>query len=562
MSHPTPSASPAVVKRKRENRESRLKDSSNSEGKPHAGDVSSYPQACLSNEEKKIVNCDATTIVNGIQEKKYTSVQVLEAFVRVAVRAQDVTNCLTESCLAEARKRAEELDEHLKETGTVVGKLHGLPVSIKDHIKVKGLDTSTGYIAWANNTVSENDALVVKILRDAGAIIYVKTQNPQTLLSLETNNNIFGRVLNPYNIALTPGGSSGGEGALIACGGSPMGVGTDIGGSIRIPAAHCGLYGLKGSVARLPHSGLLGSHDGMDAIVGCVGPLATSARDLELFCEVMLDAEPWLSEPPLLEMPWKRDVARGLGLPEKLTIAILYDDGVVAPHPPITQALERYAEGLKAAGHEVIVWQPLDHKEGWDLIMKLYFLDGGAEYKKTLADGKEEPVPQTKWILDQIAEKDKAFTVQEIFRLNLEREAFRAKALAHWNETRGETGRPVDAILCPVAATLAPPHDTTSWWGYTSHWNLLDLPAVVFPAGQYSATQPLPQHLPSPRNSVETYIAQQWNPDVYDNAPISLQLVGRRLNEERLLAILRVIEQIVPGLNRKGGLVNGVNGHH
>ena len=110
----------------------------------------------------------------------------------------------------------------------------------------------------------------------------------------------------------------------------------------------------------------------MDAIVGCVGPLARSARDLELFCKVMLDVEPWLIEPPLLEMPWKVDVAQGQGLPEKLTIAILYDDGVVAPHPPIIRAMKKYEAELKKAGHEVVLWKPLDHEKGWELIVRTY----------------------------------------------------------------------------------------------------------------------------------------------------------------------------------------------
>jgi len=364
---------------------------------------------------------------------------------------------------------------------------------------------------------------------------------------------------------LTPGGSSGGEGALIACGGSPLGVGTDIGGSIRVPAGHCGLYGLKGSVARLPHSGLVGSHDGMDAIIGCVGPMATSARDLGLFCRVMLAAEPWLDEPPLLEMPWKENVARGDGLPERLSIAILYDDSVVKPHPPIIQALDKYKSALESAGHDVIRWEPLDHQKGWELIVghisihlvtfpnirflqaKLYLLDGGAEYHETILAGGEWEVPQTKWILDH-ARGRQPYTPHEIFQLNAEREAFRANALAHWNSTkcRTATGRPVDAVLCPVAPTLAPPHETTSWWGYSSHWNLLDLPAVVFPVGQYSASDEVPSGPSSSRNAVEEFITNQWDPKTYDNAPISLQLVGRRHNEERLLAILGAIEQIIP----------------
>ena len=240
----------------------------------------------------------------------------------------------------------------------------------------------------------------------------------------------------------------------------------------------------------------------MDAIVGCVGPLATSARDLELFCRVILNTQPWLAEAPLLEMPWKTDVARGVGLPAKLSIAILFDDGVVAPHPPITSALGRYKQALSAAGHDVIEWCPLDHQKGWDIIaspltfadiylgsnklnkpspkVKLYLLDGGAEYTQTMENSGEPAVQQTKWILDHARGRGD-YTVAELFKLNLEREQFKARALEHWNATqyRTLTGRPVDAILCPIAPTLAPPHDTTCWWGYSSQWNLLDLPAVV-----------------------------------------------------------------------------------
>jgi amidase len=152
-------------------------------------------------------------------------------------------------------------------------------------------------------------------------------------------------------------------------------------------------------------------------------------------------------------------------------------------------------------------------------------------------------VQQTEWILDQ-AQGSSEYTVAEIFRLNTERETFRAQALMHWNTTRlrTTTGRPIDAILCPVAATLAPPHDTTSWWGYSSHWNLLDLPAVVFPVGRHPA-----RHFPSlrePRNDIERFVHAQWQPDTYNNAPVSLQLVGERHSEEKLLAILNVIEEL------------------
>lgn len=173
--------------------------------------------------------------------------------------------------------------------------------------------------------------------------------------------------------------------------------------------------------------------------------------------------------------------------------------------------------------------------------VKLYLLDGGAEYHETMQKSGEPPVQQTAWILDH-AQGRGAYTVAEIFRLNLERETFRANALMHWNATqqRTSTGMPVDAILCPIAPTLAPPHDTTSWWGYSSHWNVLDLPAVVFPVGRHKASEGSLE----PNNHIESSNLQ-WQPSVYDNAPVSLQLVGRRHNEEKLLAMLDVVENVV-----------------
>lgn len=163
----------------------------------------------------------------------------------------------------------------------------------------------------------------------------------------------------------------------------------------------------------------------------------------------------------------------------------------------------------------------------------------------------DPPVPQSEWILTQVHNDGKPFEVADVFKINLEREAFRAKIAAHWNATRARTGtgRSVDAVLSPVAPTLAPPHDTTRWWGYTSYWNLMDFPAAVFPLGRFVAqgyrSADVSADLPAAgkaRNAEERFISDQWKPETYDNAPISLQLIGRRLNEERVLAMLNVVE--------------------
>ncbi|EJD03787.1 amidase [Fomitiporia mediterranea MF3/22] len=507
---------------------------------PGIKDVSKVLHKELSSAELEIVQGDASAILAAVHDRRYSCVQVIEAHCHAAVVAQDLTNCLTEIFFDEAVQRAKELDDYMDRTGEAYGPLHGLPVSIKDHIMVRGKDTSTGYVAWCYKTKADKDAVAVDILRKAGAILFVKTNNPQTLLSLETNNNIFGRTCNPYDRDRTPGGSSGGESALISLHGSPLGLGTDIGGSIRLPAACTGLYGFKASVARIPHKGLMGSHDGMDAIIGVLGPLTRSARDLSLFCRVMLEYKPWLVEPPLLEIPWRQDVVDGKDLPSRLCFAVLWDDKVFKPEPAIIDALDKCKTLLTKMGHVVIDWEPILHKEAWELLTKLYFLDGGEEYINVLKGSGEPAVLQTKWILDQVPNNGKPFTVAETFRLNLEREGFRQRLLEHWNNTEARTGlhRSVDAIIAPVAPTLAPRHGETKWWGYTSYWNLADYPAAVFPVGYCKSNSKevdIRATLPDSQRNTTGKVDS-------DGLPVCLQLIGRRLNEERVLGMLNVID--------------------
>jgi amidase len=239
----------------------------------------------LSDREISIVNSTATELLKWIHSLMYTAVEVTRAFCKSAAIAHQATNCLAWVLFDEALAAATELDEYMKVHGKPKGPLHGLPISVKEHIFFVGTPATSGFIAWADE-YAEEDALIVRVFRDAGAVFHVKTTNPQALMALETESNLYGTTTNPYNVNLTPGGSSGGESALIAMKGSLLGIGTDIGGSIRVPAAFCGLFGLKPSVARLPHGGLSGLHAGMENIIGAVGPLATSIADLRLFCKV------------------------------------------------------------------------------------------------------------------------------------------------------------------------------------------------------------------------------------------------------------------------------------
>ena len=144
------------------------------------------------------------------------------------------TNCLSEVCFERGLQMARKLDEHMARTGTPVGPLHGLPISLKDNFNLAGLDSTVGFVSHIGDA-AEHDSTLAQLLADAGAVFYVKTNVPTAMMIAESVNNVFGRTVNPLNRRLTSGGSSGGESALIAFKGSPWGVGTDIGGSVSKP---------------------------------------------------------------------------------------------------------------------------------------------------------------------------------------------------------------------------------------------------------------------------------------------------------------------------------------
>ncbi|RVX70935.1 hypothetical protein B0A52_06092 [Exophiala mesophila] len=493
----------------------------------------------LSPDELYLTELSAVTLLAAIRNRRYSSVQVTRAFCKRAAIAHQVTNCLAEVLFDEALAQAEELDNYMDTHGKPKGMLHGLPVSVKEHIFVKGTTATAGLIAWADQ-LSPDDALIVRTFRDQGAVFHVKTTNPQTLMACETDSNLFGRTLNPHNPKLSSGGSTGGEGALIAMHGSPLGIGTDIGGSIRTPSAFCGIYGLKPSVARLPHSGLAGLHDGLMNVVGAVGPMATALDDLDLFCAAALAQRPWDHEPSLIELPWKKDV-QPLA---KLKIGVVWNDGVVHPHPPITRALQETVSSLRSAGHTVVDWDSNLHEGLINAVNQAYFLDGGEEYHEILEAGNEPEVPLLNWILETHATRK--YTIQESWKLNSQSDLLRTLYARQLNATG------VDALLCPTAPSVASVHNETRYWGYTSVFNALDLPAIIIPVSTVKSTDTWDNHpntLPIGISTTnETYRAlypETEGPARYSNAPVGVQIVGRRLQEEKLLMMARTIEQAI-----------------
>ncbi|OAL21018.1 hypothetical protein AYO20_11442 [Fonsecaea nubica] len=479
---------------------------------------------------------DAVTLLEKLHSRTWSAVEVTVAFCKRAAVAQQLINCLMDIDFSGAIQRAKELDKHLATKGELVGPLHGMPVSLKDLTHVKGMKYTLGMVALADE-VSDHDAVVVQTLRAAGAVIYCKTTMPQTGMALETTTNLYGRTLNPFNTDLVSGGSSGGEGALNGCLGAPIGVATDIGGSIRAPASFNGLYGIRPTSRRFSYLGNA-PFTGQTAILSSIGPVGRSLRDIEMMLRVWNNHEPWLYDPVVMTKKW----ATNIGVPAKATIGVMFWDEVVMPHPPVQRALKMAVDKLKHAGHEVVEFKPYKHKDAWDLAFKQYYPTGGKEIKATLARAGEEPIPSVAKFLARARQ----LTVEELLQCATEQRQYQIEYLNHWRATSSQTstGKPIDALLTPSMASASFPHDYLPWWGYLAQWNLLDYPSVILPVSHVQPSDAKDTTY-QPVNELDQETYDLYDPVLFEGAPISLQLVGRSLCEEELLAVAMAVDSAI-----------------
>ncbi|KAI0173267.1 amidase [Hypoxylon sp. FL1284] len=501
------------------------------------------PKQLLAEEEIKITGTDVEVLAQKIAAGEWSSTAVANAFLRRAGLAQKLTNCITELLPKRALDKAAELDKYLAANGKPVGPLHGIPISVKEHIGIKDEDLNAGYIAWVGRT-TEEDALLVQYLCNAGAVIYARTTQPQTLMQIESVSNIHGTTTNPYNTTLTAGGSSGGEGALVGLRGSILGIGTDIGGSIRVPAAHTGVFGFKPTTNRLPTAGQSIAMAGAESILGTIGPLSTSLEGARLFAKAVVDQQPWLRQPSLVAMDW-RDPAPFFP-DRKVRVGVLYDDEVVRPHPPVLRAMTELVEKLKGSPNvELVDWKPWKHDLAWSIIAKLYFPDGGAEDIAEVDSSGEPWTPLAKFILRENPHVE-ALTIPKLWEAVQARDAYRTRYAQLWQETGA-----VDVVLCPAGPGVASKHGTSRYWPYTAHWNLLDYPAIVFPTHDAVADPGREAQAPyaypdgyQPRGDADKYSYDLWREhgaQGYKDAPISLQLVARRYDDEKLFKAMQIL---------------------
>jgi amidase len=435
-------------------------------------------------------------------------VELAEVHIRQNEELNPVLNALVDFDAERVRAEARRLQAvPLAERS---GKLHGLPVTVKSSIATAGYKCEIGSLLHQGE-VPREDALVVARLRAAGALILGTTNCPEFLMAYETANLLHGRTLNPWDLDRTPGGSSGGEAAAIAAGLSAAGLGSDSGGSVRVPAHFTGICSFKPTPGRIPGRGHLPPCVGPFAVLGAIGPMARSIEDVTLLFYALAGQDPLDPvSPPVRPRKPSGKLLRGN------TIGFFEDDGLVPATPETRAAVQAAATALRQAGFRVESFRPRTLELLRQLWWKFFVQCGAMFYGPAIRGRQHQLSPIFREFLE--FQKDElALTAQTLLDAWAELDAMRAKTLEEMSQ------HPI--LLCPVASIPAFKHQERVWMiegrvveyldavRHTQWFNALAAPAAVVPVGR------------SP-----------------DGLPIGVQIAGRPYEDETVLGIAAVVD--------------------
>ncbi|ODV88556.1 hypothetical protein CANCADRAFT_124420 [Tortispora caseinolytica NRRL Y-17796] len=524
--------------------------------------VSSDYQGPITPAEKTILNLEASEVISKVQSGDVSAATVLHAYGKQTIAAQNHCNPVTEVMFGAPDRYADKLAAKAKS-----GPLAGFPVSLKDTANVPGYDSCMGYSALAFKPAKTKGA-IIQILEDAGAVPFVKTNVPLTLLSFESYNDVWGNTENPHVAGYSSGGSTGGEAALLAYGGSRLGVGTDVAGSVRVPAHYSGIYSLKCTSGRFPKAGNNTSMPGQDGIPAVYSPMCRTLADLSFFTKVIIDMKPWNYDYTVTPLPWKEPE-----LPAKLKIGLMATDTITPLSPACERALSMATEALRKQGHEIIEFVPPRAADALNIGTKLLTSDALKTCSKNIMWGgsNDNFVAYAKrwyslpkflkkiyvwWV--RYVRKDPIWatladaaelTGSEFWQYVYQRETYKAEFYSKYKESG------IDYLITAPAATPAYPC-YTGWSAnaaclYTFLFNIVDYPAGIMPVthvdkdkDQYPETFSLKK-----LNGVAKGVHRYYDPVKMHGLPVGVQVVGRRFDEEGVLAVM---QKIYNGLEQMG----------
>ena len=457
-----------------------------------------------------ITSLSASQIAEQVRSRRLSPAEVVEAHLARIEQINPKINAFVQldpdRALASAR-----VAENVVMRGGEIGPLHGVPIGIKSSIDVAGMPCEAGTKLRAGH-VAQTDAPLVQRLRKAGAIVLGVTNTPELLMAWETDNLLYGRTNNPWDLSRTAGGSSGGEAAAIAAGCSAAGVGSDGGGSLRVPAHFCGICGLKPTPGRIPATGHFPQSVGPFALLGVVGPMARTISDLKVLFEVMQG--PDIGDPSATPVPVQWPASK------KFRIGYFEDDGRTPVTPETRHAVKQAADALRGGGASVEPFLPEGLEAARQLWWQFFGVAGGMLLGPVTKGREHELSPILKEFNTWVA-AEKSHTAETLLNTWIQRDLVRMKMF--------EQMKDFDALLCPVAAVPAFKHGERSWqiagrevkyldaWSYCEWFNLLGMPAVSLPLAR------------SP-----------------EGLPIGVQIVGRPWKEEIVLTIAGCLEEQLP----------------
>ena len=451
---------------------------------------------------------DARSIARSVANRETSAREVVESHLARIASINPVLNAIVTVMAEEALTAADGADRAIAR-GAPLGPLHGVPFTAKNNIDVAGTPTTWGVPALAQ-AIPEADAPVVKRLKVAGAILIGRTNLPDMALRVDTDSSLHGRTVNPWNPDRTPGGSSGGEAVALATGMSAIGLGNDIGGSLRSPASACGISALKPTTHRVPDAGLVPGPDRLlvSQWMNVQGPMARTVADVRLAFESLAGADP--RDPWSLAVPFRRcDSERAI------RVALMRDPPGGSTDPSVSAAVDAAGTALSNAGYQVEIACPPRYEEAVDLAGTLLMTDFGSHFEQLL------PImgPRGRAFLDGYREATIVPADTEGFSHLFEMRDGIARAWSAFMER-------YDLILGPVWTELPfeVGFDIANATGVLATRelirpvmpaNLLGLPSACVPAGYDQAT----------------------------GLPIGVQITGRRLFDEMCLDAAEVIER-------------------
>lgn len=491
-------------------------------------------------------------LVQKLHSGELSPEAALFTYVGKAWEVNKETNCVI-SYLADCERQLSQAPRQ--------GLLYGVPVSLKECFSYKGQDSTLG-LSLHEGAPAEGDSVVVQVLKLQGAVPFVHTNVPQSMFSYDCSNPLFGQTVNPWKCSKSPGGSSGGEGALIGSGGSPLGLGTDIGGSIRFPSAFCGICGLKPTGNRLSKGGLKGCVYGQVAVQLSVGPMARDVESLALCLRALLCEDMFRLDPTVPPLPFREEVYRSS---RPLRVGYYESDNYTMPTPAMRRAVLETKKSLEAAGHTLVPFLPSNIPYALETLSTGgLFSDGGHCFLQNFKGDFVDPclgdliliLKLPRWLkrllaflLKPLLPRLAAFlsnmvprSAGKLWELQHEIEVYRNTVIAQWRALD------LDVLLTPMlgpALDLKAAGRATGAVSYTLLYNCLDFPAGVVPVTTVTAEDE------AQMEHYRGYFGDIWDKMLQKamrksvGLPVAVQCVALPWQEELCLRFMREVERLM-----------------